>query len=346
MYRGLSMVNKLGLLALLFLVGCGGTPAAKTDYSAIKERSSGAQYSEAQYIVGHGISNTSQREADLDAKAQVAEQIRSSIRSETTAFAKAVIRNGSSDDSQVLTSKVQASAQFSRGEMIRIVPASRKFEKGQYQSVAQISRSELSQILIAEYEDAAIAFRQHDNPDLANDLAAFTSSWKQAKRAYTKMAATACEIQAVIRGAYQPFTIDRDLMQKFNQQRLTWLSNIHVAVRVRSGGNIDTYAMAESISGAMAELGLVADGNRCADGLLLLDLTPSVIWKKFYGTDVCEVTLSGNLKNCATGNVLSEVSISGLNGEGKDPIRRMHNRATPEKIAPLLSESLGHVLPF
>jgi hypothetical protein len=80
--------------------------------------------------------------------------------------------------------------------------------------------------------------------------------------------------------------------------------------------------------------------------LLLLDLTPSIIWKKFYGTDVCEVTLIGNLKNCTTGNVLSEVSISGLNGEGRDPIRKMHQRATPAKIAPLLSESLGHILPI
>jgi len=338
------MVNKIALLALLFLVGCGGAPSMKTDYSAIKERASGANYSEAQYIGSRGISNTSQREADLDAKAQVAEQVRSSIRSETTAFARAVILNGSADDSQVLTSKVQASAQFSRAEMIKIAPESRKQIKGQYQSVAYISRSELSQILIAEYEDAAIAFHQHDNPDLANDLAAFTSSWKQAKRAYTEMAAIACEIQAVTRRPYQQFASDRELLKKFNRQRLTWLSNIHVAVRIRDGGNIDTYAMAESISGAMTELGLVADGNRCSDGLLL-DLTPSVSWKKFYGNDVCEVTLIGSLENCATGNVLSEVSISGLNGEGRDPIRKMHNRATPEKIAPLLSKSLGHILP-
>ena len=340
------MVNKLSLLTLLFLVGCGAAPSMKTDYSAIKERASGLNYSEAQYIIGHGISNAGQREADLDAKAQVAEQVRSSIRSEVTAFAKAVIFNGSANDSEVLTSKIQASAHFSRAEMIKISPESRKQIKGQYQSVAYISRSELSQILIAEYEDAAIAFHKHDNPDLANDLAAFTSSWKQAKRAYTEMAATACEIQAVLRKPYQQFVSDRDLMKKFNGQRLTWLSNIHVAVRIKSGGNIDTYAMAESISGAMAELGLVANGNRCADGLFMLDLTPSIIWKKFYGTDVCEVTLIGNLKNCTTGNVLSEVSISGLNGEGRDPIRKMHQRATPAKIAPLLSESLGHILPI
>ncbi|MCP4143901.1 MAG: hypothetical protein GY752_01310 [bacterium] len=340
------MASKLALLALLFLIGCGGTPPAKTDYSAIKERASGANYPEAQYIVSRGISNTSQREADLDAKAQVAEQVRSSIRSEVTAFAKAVILNGSSNDSEVLTSKIQASAEFSRAEMIKIARGSRKRIKGQYQSVAYISRSELSQILIAEYELAAVAFHQHDNPDLANDLAAFTSSWKQAKRAYTQMAATACEIQAVTRRPYQPLASDRELLKKYNRQRLTWLSNIHVAVRIRDGGNIDTYAMAESISGAMTELGLVADGNKCTDGLLLLDLTPSVSWKKFYGNDVCEVTLSGSLENCATGNVLSQVSISGLNGEGRDPIRKMHNRATPEKIAPMLSESLEHVLPF
>jgi hypothetical protein len=64
------------------------------------------------------------------------------------------------------------------------------------------------------------------------------------------------------------------------------------------------------------------------------------------GIDICEVTLKGSLIDCETGNVLSEVSISGLKGEGKDPIRWMHQRATPAKIAPLLSESLEHVLPF
>lgn len=343
------MANKLALLALIFLIGCAGNPPTKTDYSAIKERASGQQspttrYSESKYIVGYGISENSQREADLDAKAQVAEQIKSSIKSETTAFAKAVIRNGSSVDSEVLTSKVSASAQFSRAEMIKIDPASRKTEKAQYYCTAYLSRRELSEILIAEYENAAIAFRNHDNPDLANDLAAFTSSWKQANRAYTQMAASACEIQAVQRVRFEQFVSDRALMQKFNQQRLTWLSNIHIAVKIRDGGGIDTHAMAESVSGAIAELGMVADGRSCSNGLML-DLNPSIVMKEFYGTDVCEVILSGSLKDCNTGNVLTEVSIDGLTGEGKNPISGMHKRATPKRIAPMLGASLGHVLP-
>jgi hypothetical protein len=348
------MANKLLLIALLFMVGCAGTPPTNTDYDAIKARASGSSgaevqssdnhYSEARYIVGYGISGTSQREADLNAKAQIAEQIHSSINSETTAFAKAVIRNGSSVDSEVLTSQVTASAQFSRAEMIKIDPDSRRSKKGQFYCTAYLSRRELSEILIAEYEDAAIAFRNHDNPDLATDLAAFTSSWKQANRSYTQMAASACEIQAVIRGAYQPFVNDRALMLKFNQQRLTWLSNIHVAVRIRNGGGIDTHAMAEAVSGAITELGMVADGRNCSSGLML-DLNPSVVMKVFFGTDVCEVTLSGSLTDCRTGNVLTEVSIDGLTGEGKDPISRMHKRATPKKIAPMLGTSLGHVLP-
>nr|MBN1164518.1 LPP20 family lipoprotein [Candidatus Krumholzibacteriota bacterium] len=107
------------VIALLILMAGGCAPVDQASRGrAIKEKGKSpksveARYPRSAYVTAWGMGTESEREAELDARARVAEQIRSQISSEVVSFAEALMRDEEIHDYQRLFSEVRTVAQFS-----------------------------------------------------------------------------------------------------------------------------------------------------------------------------------------------------------------------------------------
>lgn len=333
------------LLIGILWSGCMTPPVAVNRETVVLS----AKYPESSYITALGISSSSQREADLNARVQVAEQIRSRIESETISFAEAVMRNSEVNDYQRLTLEVRSQTEFNRAELIRIDSEFRGYQKEAFHSFAYISRSKLAEILSSDYQDAALLFQLHlgQHSALHSDIAAYTLSWRRAFKAYTEMASLACMIQAVTHNPFPTFQEARISMRELDRDRVSLLARTKVFLFLIDNTELNHSQLEESLTSALVELGVSAVSGKCSGDALQLQLSTSVAWKRIM-VDICEVTLAGELLDCATGSKLTEVSLSGptLCGQGRDPLGNLQRHATPTALIPLLRESLQHVLPL
>lgn len=336
------------LLAAILVAGCLHTTSSIKPTS-IAESQIEENYPQSAFISAWGQSSTSYREAELNARAMVSEQISSRLESETVSYAEAVMRDSEVSDYQRLTSTVKSRTEFTRAELIRFDSKSRHPRHGQYYVFAFASRRELIDVLTADYQDHAQVFRHHLelHAILHSDLAAYTQSWRRAYRAYTEMASTACAIQAISRSPFIPFQESRDEMRQLDRDRISLLASTQVYVRISSHSELDQNSLSESITGALMRLGLSARTGLCPGDGLQLELSPMIKWRRIM-VDICEVTLSGPLSDCSSASKLIDVSLSGpeLCGQGRDPIGNLYRQATPEALVPILRKSLEYVFPF
>jgi hypothetical protein len=345
MSRGSWPVSRRNVLAVMLLgllvLGC--APAAqRTDNAKPAMR-----YPEALYISATGVSGTSLAEAQEIARAEVSAQISSSIEAETRVVAEAISRGEQVVDTQTLSSSISTRTRFEHAELIRIDKKSLRRQDGLYHALAYLSRREFLDILEAEYQTQQMVFRENAGslPDLPQNLPAYTTAYGLMRDAFTSMAATACDIQAVMHASYEPWSADQQTMNRAEAERVALLRDLQLAVQVEDCPGISGETLAGVIRSTLANSGIGTMGSDCRTSGLLLHLTPSLTWSRLVGR-VCALSLDGGLQVC-DGDMLMELSLQdkAMRGDGRDPEAKLMQRVTPEVMSRLLMERLGHILP-
>jgi len=307
------------------------------------------KYPRKSYITSWGISKKSWQEAKLNAKSQISAQIRSSIESRTESFASAVSVNGEVTDYQRLVSEVKTETEFSRNELIRIDPDSRYEKNGTYYVFGYISRRKLYNILKEDYEDQSSIFQKNITTlsNLKNDLQAYSTAYTSVRSSYNKMAAKACQMQAVTGKDFNKFNADRDSLRNADRDRIKLLQSVRVAVRMDNKiPEIDNRRVLSAFRKAFVNMGVSAVRGSCENSDYLLELKLDLLRKSTIGR-IYELSIRGDLKKCGDGEVMTEVSISGpsLRGDGMNAISEISANITAEVLKPMLFSSISHVLP-
>ena len=338
------------LTTLLLVVACAGPETDPNALPAPEDTKAWAsRFPNSHWVTAWGVSETSFREAEQDAKAQVAAQVRSSITAETTSLARAVMRDDEVTDFQELVSEVRTTTTFTRAQLIRRVDASVHQEGDQRKVLAVLDRHELARVLQGDYDTAAVAWRQAaDGLDLARgDLPAWTVAWHRFRGGFAEVLATAAETRAVTGLNPQGYTADQARWAAGHAARDSVLRHTQIVLVLAPTVGLDPAELAERLSAAFVELGVGARAGNCVRGDEALRLEPVLTSRSVIGR-VVSLELRGTFGPCTGGLVWSEVVISGsaLRGDGRDPEADLLRSLTPEALAPLLRESLGHVVPF
>ena len=307
------------------------------------------RFPQSRWVRGWGESNRSAREAELDAKAQVASQVRSSITAETTSLARAVMRDDEVHDFQDLMSEVRTTTTFSRAELIRIVEPTAHQADDVHRVLAVLDRRELARAFQMDYDDVAASWR----PSFAaldaasGDLPEWTAAWHRCRDGFARVLGIAAETRAA--SGLDPAGYGSDLMmwRIANAGRDSVLQSTEIVMDIGPVDGLDAHELAERLVSGFAQLGVTARTGDCRRSEAALRLTPHLSSHQVIGR-VLSLELRGEIGPCGDERSWSEVSLAGsaMRGEGRDPEGDLLRSMTPEAVALILSESLGHLLPF
>lgn len=333
------------LLATLLVSACAGpatdptAPPPPDDVEAWN-----ARFPQGRWVRAWGESTRSARQASLDARGQVAERMSSSITSESSSLARAVMRDTDVSDFQELQSEVRTTSTFHRAEMIRVVEPTAHEDGGTFRVLAVLDRNEVARAIQLEYDEVAAAWRP--GASLHGPLPEWTAGWHRSREQFPRLLATAAESQAVS-GLYPAgFTQDRARWEAIHASRDSVLRATEIVVELAPFEGIDATELAERLSAGFSRLGITARAGVCAGRDTSLRLRPRIESRQVIG-EVLQLQLEGTIGRCE-GAPWSEVAIAGsaMRGAGRDPASDLLRNMTPEAVASLLAESLGHVLPL
>jgi hypothetical protein len=340
------------LLAATTLLGaCGGPPADDPFALPAPDDTAGwaDRFRADRWVTAWGLSTASFREAEQDARAQVAAQVQSSITAETTSLARAVMRDDEVSDFQELVSEVRTTTTFTRAQLIRRVDQTVHVEDGVHKVLAVLDRHELATHLQDDYDAVASAWRRAADglAPVRGDLPAWTVAWHRFRGGFAEVLATAAETRAATGLNPQGYTADQARWSAGHAARDSVLRSTVVVLSVAPEAGLDPVELAERLAAGFAELGVTTRVGACARGDRVLRLQPTLTSRTVIGR-VVSLELRGTFGPCTGGLVWSEVAIDGaaLRGDGRDPEADLLASMTPEALAPLLRASLGHVIPF
>ena len=313
------------------------------------------KYPRAGYITAVGMSDRGAREAEQDAKARVAEQVRSEIEAVSLSVMEEVTRGGSTESSQKLYSEVKSRTGYAHAEMIRVDPGTAARVDSLHYAFAYLSRAHMFDVLRAEYEAGAAKLRRAAEalPSLADDPAAFTTTYHMAHDAYRDLTAKAFEIRAVTGRAYEEHGRDERIHRQLEEMGEEVLRGFEMSVAIRCDeGPATREVVLMALTGALARLGLTATPGACAPRRHTLEVVIDVTCRRGYFGPECEMALTGALVHCASGRVLAELELGdgAYNGihtrdEGK-AMEAIYERVTAESLLPKLGKGLSTVLPI
>jgi hypothetical protein len=313
------------LVACLLAAACAGpatdptAPPSPDDVDAWNARFAGERW-----VRAWGESRQSSRQAALDARGQIAEQVSSSITAESRSLARATMRDSEVEDFQDLRSDVRTTATFERAELIRVVENTAHEKDGVYRVMAVLDRQEVARAIQLEYDRVAATWRP--SAALSGPLAAAESH--------------------AVSGLYPAgFSNDRDRWEALLAARDSVLRDTEIVLELGAVGEIDASELAERLSAAFASLGVTASPGTCSAGDVALRLQPVLESRQVIGR-VLSLELDGTIGPC-DGPIWSELSLSGpdMRGAGRDPASDLMQNLTTETLASLLTESVGHILP-
>jgi hypothetical protein len=309
-----------------------------------------ARYSPSEYITAWGFSNQSMQQAEQDAKAQVAASVRSSIESEMVSVMESESASGGEiRDYQKLESRTTTTAHFDHAEMIRLVPPTAHESKGEFWVMASLSRREAVEELLIPYNSEAIRFRflAARLDSLQKDPPNFTITWKELNERHQLMAPAAAEVRAVAGRNLPEMAADEALFRGAEARRLALLGNLKTVVVLREHPDLDHDELFSRISSALTSLGLSVVGDECRTGSMILEFQPDLKWTNVMGR-VVQLELAGEVGLCDQEEPWNLFSLRGehMRGEGRQPIRDLLARMTPQLLKDDLQGILDPYLPF
>jgi len=259
-----------------------------------------------------------------------------------------VMRDEEENDFQELISEVTTTTNFSHAELIRVVDASAHVTGGTHKVLAVLDRHDLARVLQDEYEADATTWRSAAGSlDLAaGDPAAWTAAWHRYREGFAEVVAKAAATRAATGRDPDGYRDDRRRWEHAHATRDSVLRHLDLVLVLAPDPELDQAELAERLGAGLAHLGVTARGGACRPGDAALRLEPRLTWTTVIGK-VVSLELRGTIGPC-DGAPWSEVVIAGsaLRGDGRDPTADLLASMTPEALAPLLRESLGHVVPF
>jgi len=343
-------LRRTGILVLLILGGCAGPATdpgalpAPDDMQAWTER-----FPQNRWVRGWGESNRSAREAELDAKAQVANQVRSSITAETTSLARAVMQDDEVHDFQDLVSEVRSTTTFSRAELIRIVEPTVHEVDQVHRVLAVLDRRELARAFQMDYDDVAASWRPSFSAlnAASGDLPEWTAAWNRCRDGFGRVLGVAAETRAVSGLNPAGYGSDQAMWRRANASRDSVLQYTEIVMDIGPVDGLDSRELAERLVSGFAQLGVTARTGDCRPSEASLRLTPHLSSRQVIGS-VLSLELQGEIGPCGDSQSWYEVRLAGsaMRGEGRDPEGDLLRSMTPEAVALILTESLGHLLPL
>ena len=232
----------------------------------------------------------------------------------------------------------------SAAELIRVVEATAHVDEGVHRVLAVLDRHEVARAVQLDYD--AVAARWRPSAALHGPLPEWTAGWHRCREELPDLLATAAEAQAVS-GLYPAgFSQDRARWVRIHAARDSVLRSTDIVVEFATVDGFDTGELAERLSAAFAQLGVTARTGECSSDDVSLLLSPDLESRQVIG-EVLRLRLDGTIGPCGEA-AWSELSLEGppMRGAGRDPRTDLLRNMTAEALAPLLVESLGHVLPF
>lgn len=341
------MIRQRGILALVILLlsGCAASGPSLEESPVPLE----VRFPADGYVVAWGISEQSARQAELAAKAAVAEQVRSSIKSELVSVMEAESQDGVITDYEKLESRINTTSHFDHAELIRVVPETATFKNGVHQVFAAMSRREAVTELLIPYENEAISFRLLSTQleSLEFDPPHFTQVWRQMKPRRERLLPLAAEVRAVAGRTLPEIAADNARWEAAESARAQLLNDLNVVVDLAGHPDLDDKQVSSLVREALAGLGLGAVDESCQAGALELVIRPEVIWKNVMGK-VAQLDFSGQAGLCYEEDLWTEfrISDSRFRGEGRRPVEDLMNRVQAEDLTRSFREILAPYLPF
>ncbi len=337
--------------------GCAAAPLPEH----LSDSTSHPTYPPSSYLTAVGQSGRSMAEAEARARAAVAEQIRSEIRSVAASFEQELRVGSAVGSSGAVSLRVEVRSEFSRAELLRVDPKLSARHDGQYLAFAYGSRRELSAALGEAYETAAVPFRRAvAEAERAPELLAFVAAYRTALR--THPGPLGLELAAVAGGSPAAVKLDLERLRALLELRSARLAAVQVAVQVaaradgRAGeGDASPPEASGHLEGllarALVRLGVVASPGACAAGLALTVEASPRCGQGSFGHR-CQLGLLADLRPCGGATPwaradLSDPSFAGASPRGQDDARaKMWNKVSEESLAARLGVGLGAALPL
>ena len=346
-------VAVLAALALAATVSCKSAEPAPDRRSAAPAPA--AKYPADRFIVAEGTGEKSFQEAEENARARVAAQIRSTLEAETKVVVSEINRGGKVTGSQEIVDVVLSKTTYERGQLIRTDPTLQRKEGGRYCAFAYLSLAEAYQAPSESYRTAAATFRQaaRSAAGCGDDLAGFTASFRQAQGCFSSLASCVGEIRAVTQRDYEPWTQDLATYQSLEADRVGRLRALRLAVEVAGPAPESVRStITSALTRALTDLGLTAAPGACDPGGYALRVVPTVREVRGSFGPQAAMTMTGALVHCASGKTLAEIDLSDPSFKGMhshDPDRALAAllaKVTPDALRPRLAAGLGPVLPI
>jgi hypothetical protein len=344
---GRRAVAVLGVLLVAgLLAGCGGSastgqPAWRADPGA--------------HLVASGASPRSQGEADRRARAAVAAQVRASLAARLRSEATTRWQDGQERTDGTVVQQLEQEVGFTRAELIRIDPDSRRFDDGQYHAVAYLAREDATRALASDYRRHAAEFARRAEvvrSTAPEDLPGFAAAWSEARQSWQALRRCARELQAVSGEA--PADLDAQLARwdgllAVRQERFAGLRvALDLGPSIPPRDRIDAAALRQTLVRSLTDLGLTVRGTGCGDAAYLVDLQPRLRYQGVVGV-VCRLELTGAVRECATGDRWDlHLTHPRWVGEGATAHAARHQAAgavTAATLTPRLAQALATSLP-
>ncbi|GAB4304339.1 MAG: hypothetical protein Kow0090_19930 [Myxococcota bacterium] len=335
-------------LALSILSSCG----AKVKPVYISESHKHPRYTPALFITAVGVSQKDAEDAEQNAKARIAEQIRSSIESESESSVKEIsAEKGESQVASEFSSRVRQTAQFSHAELIKIDKGSAFADNGIFYAFAYLNRREAVEILSTEYKNAAEPFRAAARAIIEPNtpFGQFIIAYKKMHESFTTLVAKASEIRAIMKSSLEDYADDASLFQKAEKSAEERIANLHINVIVASPNKADGELIRETLARTIIKLGIAASPSDTCGRSLALKLGAEENCKRGALGEVCALVLKGALIDCSNKKAIIDIEIGGFKGvhakEQEVAREKMYEQLTEKKVFPLLKYKLGEVLP-
>lgn len=316
----------------------------------------GDRFPDEQYLVATATSSESIEDAETRARAALAAQIRSQIRSVLDDRTEQVSRN---DDIVVETStssSIRQETSFDHMELFHADPQSRRQVGDRFHAAVYLERAEAHRVLRDDFEVAGERLRREATslsavPD--HDLPGFAARFGEARAAWQTVRARALELRAVM-GAFPAGYVGlRDHWLDAEAERHRRVDGLELALAVKpcvpAGDPLDSAALREELVQALDEMGLVVRGRACGDSGYLLSFQPRLRHRGMAGV-VTSLTLVGELRDCRTGDrwefTLEDEAWKAEAPRADSATRKLQATVTDASLRPLLADALLGRLPL
>jgi hypothetical protein len=329
----ISVFRKLLCSSLGLVVACAGP-------STITRSDVESSYPRAQYITGIGQATGDLARAESRARNDVALQIQSQISSEVELWA----RSDASGDTEGVSEQIRQTSEFSRLELIHIVPELSSCHADNCNAVAALNRREAAAALRADYQRLRTDFQRSVEQARSNEQnpVEFTLHLRTAEAQYTELVSHSLQMRSIAGHSFAEFSADEAMFNGLRSAQARILDLIRVVVLPPvSLEPVMGEAVLERTTTALRQSGLSAESGSSCEASYGIRPQVDMSCSRGYIGYSCEVTLELVLTDCQT-NQNWPIRADTLNWTGAHPSDE--GRAAEDAAEQITAQNLADAL--